>query len=855
MSDEIPSGDIQKEFLAFLEALKSPDFHGLAGCGHHHHPDEDGVGILWNDAGHRLQIERAIWILAAVEPAGEFLSLWSRADFREGFYTGLWQADYRPPWNNTFNTSHNIPLWLFLLTNPLIAPVLTALALVLNGKALYTSHFWNPETNKTIVDESFWLKLIGPFIEQSNENAWTRVRGLHYEAAKRLDSWRDTPNDEALREAGRFLGLASHFFTDLTQPMHAANFANLTASGGVGVPNYNDYRHSRYEALLDQIINNVQSEYRARLLCDASKVDTAFSDNLEVIVRATASHAKTVFDDRVKPLMVKLENEGRINAPINPGEGFSGLEAAVPAGQVATARFFQQWARQSHDQNPSLRLRSDWIAVSERKDQGGKLQPCMFYRQDGDLLPVFRYFNQGDWREDKVTFQDFKFARGQTSPATAFAACYDKTTEHPAVFIAGADGKLYYFAAPDGAWTKTEIALPVDSYVRGALVCTFDERSKKPHAFYRDRNGFLCYVHWQGNRFGFWKAEKYPRVGGAIAVVWDPADCGLGGEVKGHLAVSYVGGDGAIQHLRVRNGDWTHTEIAIPADVPAYQPAQADPQMLASVYDAQAESVGVFWGLLRYERKFVPEDPNLWVWEQQPARIRYSVINSPKESIQVANLPAVGGIGATATATPIIAVYCLTYKQDIPLAFERINKKWVANRVSASPAAPMVAATQATDGSVIVGARLQDRKPDLWRYQSPITLRTGDIITLQASDKKYLSRIRHNDVDRIEAAKDAVDVHCKFKVTVLDDGRIALQADAGTNRYLSRIHVGSDNFIQAAKEQIDDFSKFSVIFWGHGPVAITADNGQYFSTSQGAWIRTLPYQIGYPTARFRLERL
>ena len=85
---------LAEEELSALEELKKlseeDGFPGFVGCGHAH---QDETGILWNDAGHRTQVEQAIWILTVLEPGNAFLSLWSEALFRRGFYTGLWQAD------------------------------------------------------------------------------------------------------------------------------------------------------------------------------------------------------------------------------------------------------------------------------------------------------------------------------------------------------------------------------------------------------------------------------------------------------------------------------------------------------------------------------------------------------------------------------------------------------------------------------------------------------------------------------------------------------------------------------------------------------------------------------------------
>jgi ribosomal silencing factor RsfS len=87
-------------------------------------------------------------------------------------------------------------------------------------------------------------------------------------------------------------------------------------------------------------------------------------------------------------------------------------------------------------------------------------------------------------------------------------------------------------------------------------------------------------------------------------------------------------------------------------------------------------------------------------------------------------------------------------------------------------------------------------------------LRNGQVITLQADNGLYLSRIRRGDLDPIEAAKSTVDVFCQFTVNVLPNNQITLQAD--NSLYLSRIRRGSLDPIEAAKSSVDVFCQFTI---------------------------------------------
>ncbi len=74
----------------------------------------------------------------------------------------------------------------------------------------------------------------------------------------------------------------------------------------------------------------------------------------------------------------------------------------------------------------------------------------------------------------------------------------------------------------------------------------------------------------------------------------------------------------------------------------------------------------------------------------------------------------------------------------------------------------------------------------------------------------FLSHINCGSYDYIEAPKQGPDVFCKLKMLLLDNGKVAFQADNG--KYLSRISfsndpVDSNNFIMPSKASIDVFSQ------------------------------------------------
>ncbi len=136
---------------------------------------------------------------------------------------------------------------------------------------------------------------------------------------------------------------------------------------------------------------------------------------------------------------------------------------------------------------------------------------------------------------------------------------------------------------------------------------------------------------------------------------------------------------------------------------------------------------------------------------------------------------------------------------------------------------------------------------------------SGSRVTLQADNGLYLAEVHSSDIgvsspsikplpiappsdigsdpieplsqfNPIEAAKGKIDSSSRFVLTILENGKITLQAESGL--YLSRINYGGDNginLIEAAKTEIDPYSQFELIQLGNGKIALKADNGLYLS--------------------------
>ena len=112
----------------------------------------------------------------------------------------------------------------------------------------------------------------------------------------------------------------------------------------------------------------------------------------------------------------------------------------------------------------------------------------------------------------------------------------------------------------------------------------------------------------------------------------------------------------------------------------------------------------------------------------------------------------------------------------------------------------------------------------------------GHTFVILANNGKYLSRIHRRGVDFIEAEKESIDCYCRFRASVLGDGKIALRADDGAHNYLSRVCKIGLNNIEAAKTSIDEACEFLAVSdetvfppqWNRAHyIYLKADNGKY----------------------------
>ena len=306
------------------------------------------LGMFWDDKEHKQLVEdafAAVMRLPDDKPGvARVKGLWNNQDFRMGVFQGLHDADYLLPY-----------------TNPLFPhPILPPGALTI---PTFASHFFDPDTKQN------WAPVLFPGLTAYSEtlrfaqdaaNQAINIANGGRNAARDGSSNLGAAHVDELRRAatsapapvpntphglcGYKLGLALHYFTDLTQPMHAANFINAIWSW--------DWRHAGFEKGAD-----VRGP---RFRIDPSRVswtdvDPGAMQYIAQLVMKVASNSKRIFNEKVKPVLetkVTVINTGRTtlinydNAPWGP-EADPILQEAIPAGQLATTTFLVMWGRMS----------------------------------------------------------------------------------------------------------------------------------------------------------------------------------------------------------------------------------------------------------------------------------------------------------------------------------------------------------------------------------------------------------------------------------------------------------------------------------------------------------------------------
>ncbi|MGB6175537.1 MAG: hypothetical protein WBF43_04180 [Methylocella sp.] len=271
---------------------ETPPQHPGHGCCGPSSPSSAGpFETLWNDETHKTIVMKGIECLktspSPTPQSEEFIRIWNLAkqfglDVEAALFSGLHDADYHP-----------------------------ALKDQVGGIPYYTSHFYDADTGK-----NYWGDNSPTALERGRDFFLASVKVLEagefygnvsFDIGRRTSGGKLTlklvnaDNNDIQIASFKMLGVALHYLTDLTQPMHAANIANIY--GGRSNP-LDDWRHSMYE-------DYAESVTRSGRLFDNYPPLTAEQMSIQGINRiddlyiAVAKASKKVWLKDVKPIFDK----------------------------------------------------------------------------------------------------------------------------------------------------------------------------------------------------------------------------------------------------------------------------------------------------------------------------------------------------------------------------------------------------------------------------------------------------------------------------------------------------------------------------------------------------------------------
>ena len=284
---------------------------------------------MWNADGHKAIVQHGIESLRSplyrTSEATEFIIRCDRnSKLLDQLFTGLPEAD---------DTSEVLCDWSVLPPYP-----------------TYASHFYDPDNASNYLGfgsgaptamergRDFFnvsLKVLASEGDHVNLEVGRRTNFGHgSDAPLKLDVVGD--REAKFEAAFRLLGVALHYFTDLSQPMHAANIPNTLGSIW-------DWRHSKFEEYADIAVKGLLQN-NPRL--SAEELDISNIGGIYQLYDEMAREAKKAWVDYIKPLFEKktyLEKWGNETDQWQKDVLAAGLKASMGVAPARVARFLVYW--------------------------------------------------------------------------------------------------------------------------------------------------------------------------------------------------------------------------------------------------------------------------------------------------------------------------------------------------------------------------------------------------------------------------------------------------------------------------------------------------------------------------------
>lgn len=423
--------------------------------------ESEEAGVLWNDLTHKKIVGNAIdsLRLTQTEQTKQFFQIWDNYGdtFRTRVEDGLHDADYQFPWKGDHvwkgqTAADDISTWHDHFYNPGPAPNLW---LNYQGRAHPNGY---PGTNAATEGRRYF-----------NLSVYEGMRVHAYESA---NPGRKAPGEWYLR-AAYYLGLSLHFLTDLTQPMHAANFTNGYGENGkfswIAIPNTNDKRHSLFEKYADGLVaagylNQINSLTPAEMATD---------DVTEVFwfLHYTAVNQRHIFDTYLRePLSRTFNWSKQDELPVNDANFKQALPLSLLKAPKAVARYLMYWnlcIRQSWDidTNHWYRIeeptKNEWICLHN----GTEFRRWNYHNEQGRVF--FIHNSDGTWSVGSAADPDLLWNGSPLEPYRGSGLQPPGSARFRFVRNGrpGGDDRVWIFENEKHAWAKEVLGVRGDGSV------------------------------------------------------------------------------------------------------------------------------------------------------------------------------------------------------------------------------------------------------------------------------------------------------------------------------------------------------------------------------------------------------
>lgn len=275
---------------------------------------------LWNADGHKAIVQTGIECLrnpvAATTETLEFIKRWDDdLSFQGQLFIGLPETDEDKPLTD----------WCVIFPT-------------------YASHFYDPDTGRNYFPGPPTALERGRDFFNASLNVLQHAGGsFGLNIGQRTHiSWPQT--DEPLRvelvstdregitqAAARLLGVALHYLTDLSQPMHAANVPNVFNPDG----SIFDWRHTKFEDYAETAVRGLLTNY-PRLTPE--QLDINAIESVDDLYRGLATVGKKAWLTYIRPIFVNKRYLERWGDEAKPG-----LQNSMYLAPAHVARFLAYW--------------------------------------------------------------------------------------------------------------------------------------------------------------------------------------------------------------------------------------------------------------------------------------------------------------------------------------------------------------------------------------------------------------------------------------------------------------------------------------------------------------------------------